>query len=89
MDVMHSLLASLPTWAVEEQVLAFRGRGKKESPKPQSQPLTFDPALWHSRMKVAEAFDTYLRSCGVAEDSRIPRNSTIRFVRTKLVLKKQ
>ena len=62
--------------------------GNKESPKPQLQPLTFDPALWHSRMKVAEAFDTYLRGCGVAENSRIPRNSTIRFVRTKLVLKK-
>ena len=86
--VLHSLLASLPAWAVKEQVVAYRGRGKKESPKPQSQPLTFDPALWHSRMKVAEVFDTYLRSCGVAENSLIPRNSTTRFARTKLGWKK-
>ena len=86
--VLHSLLASLPAWAVKEQVLAHRGREEQESPKPQLQPLTFDPALWHSRMKVAEVFGTYLRSCGVPENSRIPRNSTIRFVRARLVLKK-
>ena len=43
--VLHSLLASLPAWVVKEQVLAYRGREEKESPKPQLQPLTFDPAF--------------------------------------------
>ena len=31
--VLHSLLASLPAWAVKEQVLAYRGRGKKGKPQ--------------------------------------------------------
>ena len=50
--------------------------------------LTFDPALWHCCLKAADVIATCLRSCGVPEHSRMPRNSTIRFVRTKLVLKK-
>ena len=30
--VLHSLLASLPAWAVAEQVLAYRGREKRKAP---------------------------------------------------------
>ena len=86
--VLNGLLASLPEWSIKEQILAYRDADRQVSSVHKDCKLIVEPSLWHSRMKVAEAFDSFLRSRGVTGNVRIPRNSTTEFVQKKLVLKK-
>ena len=85
--VLHSLLASLPEWSIKEQILAYRDRDSKVSVDRKDCKIVVEPALWHCRTKVAEAFDDFLRSRGITGSARIPRNSTSDFVKSRLVLK--
>ena len=80
--VLNGLLASLPEWSIKEQILAYRDRDKSIVHKDCR--LLVEPTLWHSRNKVAEAFDSFLRSRGVTGDVRIPRGSTTEFVQKNL-----
>ena len=86
--VLNGLLASLPEWSIKEQILAYRDASRQKSIVHKDCKLLVEPTLWHSRIKVAEAFDSFLRSRGVTGDVRIPRGSTTEFVQKTLVLKK-
>ena len=77
--VLNGLLASLPEWSIKEQILAYRALSQKSIVHTDCR-LLVEPTLWHSRVKVAEAFDSFLRSRGVTGDGRIPRGSTTEFV---------
>ena len=81
--VLNGLLASLPEWSIKEQILAYRDADRKIRTVNKDCKLIVDPGLWHSRIKVAEAFDSFLRSRGVTGNVRIPRNATTEFVQKK------
>ena len=81
--VLTGLLASLPEWSIKEQILAYRDAHRQKSIVHKDCRLLVEPTLWHSRNKVAEAFDSFLRSRGVTGDVRIPRGSTTEFVQKK------
>ena len=85
--MLNGLLASLPEWSIKEQILAYRDAPQLRVEAKDCK-LLVEPTLWHSRIKVAEAFDSFLRSRGVTGDVRIPRGSTTESVQKKLVLKK-
>ena len=82
--VMNCLLASLPEWSIKEQILAYRDARRQKSIVHKACKLLVEPTLWHSRIKVAEAFDSFLRSRGVTGDVRTPRGSTTEFVQKNL-----
>ena len=78
--VLNGLLASLPEWSIKEQILAYRDAHRQKSIVHKDCKLLVEPTLWHSRIKVAEAFDSFLRSRGVTGDVRIPRGSATELV---------
>ena len=64
--IIHGLLASLPDWSLKEQVLAYRGRDS--TPKnfaSKTRKIKVDPKSLSVRDAMAQAFDEYLRSCGL------------------------
>ena len=81
--VLNGLLASLPEWSIKEQILAYRDAHRQKSIVHKDCKLLVEPTLWHSRIKVAEAFDSFLRSRGVTGDVRTPRGSTNELVQKK------
>ena len=80
------LIVSLPEWALQEQVLAYRRR-EKEVPKTDKRTykiITVEPGRYASRCNVAAAYDDYLCSCGVTPGGRVPRGRLQDFLQTRL-----
>ena len=81
-----ALMKSLPEWALQEQVLAYRRREKevRNTDKRTDEILLVEPGSYASRCKVAEAYDDYLRSCGVSPGGRAPKGRRQHFLQTRL-----
>ena len=74
--VLNGLLASLPEWSIKEQILAYRDAHRQKSIVHKDCKLLVEPTLWHSRIKVAEAFDSFLQwTCGFSQPTSGPTKS--------------
>ena len=82
--IIHGLLQSLPDWSLKEQVLSYRGRACTLNHAPLSRKIKVDPKSLSSRNAVAEAFEGYLRSCGIPSTERMPRGQVKAFVDLRL-----
>jgi hypothetical protein len=84
--IIHGLLATLPEWSIKQQILAYRARDRveKKQATEETKIMVF-PTNWHSRNRVAQAFDKHIRSCGVTANTRIPRGCLASFVEEKLM----
>ena len=83
--IIHGLLASLPDWSLKEQILAYRGRDS--TPKnlaSKTRKIKVDPKNLSVRDAVAQAFEEYLRSCGIPSEERPPRGRVKEFVDRRL-----
>ena len=83
--IIHGLFQVLPAWSLKQQVLAYRGRACKPKHAPLSRKIKVDPKSLSVRNTVAQAFEEYLRSCGITlSTERLPRGQVKAFVDMRL-----
>ena len=84
MDMLCDIASGLPIWSRTEQILAFRNREIVAQKLVAQEQVSICPTLWKDRVKVARLYEEYLRSCGVIEGERAPRNALTKFVSQKI-----
>ena len=87
MGIIVGLMASLPEWSLQEQLMAYRALHNSDSVKRdkcKQQVLIVNPNEYGGRMRVAEAYDAYLRSCGVQRGDRAPRHAVSQFLESRV-----
>ena len=84
--MLCDIASGLPIWSRTEQILAFRNREVVVQKQVAQEEVSICPTLLKDRVKVARLYDEYLRSCGVPEGQRAPRNALTKFVPQKVNL---
>ena len=82
--IIHGLLASLPEWSLKEQIFAYRSRNSTLKAMTHMSKIKVDPKNLSVRDAVAQAFEEYLRSCGILCGERLPRGRLKEFVDRRL-----